>query len=359
MNDQRLAKLANILVNKSIAVKPMEKVWVRLFDPVGLPLAEEVAKAITRAGGLPYLDIGVERFSSWYMTHANDAQLSAEPKLFAFHANHFDKSVAIAADVNTSDMVNVDPKKLQLRAKLMEPHRAVISNKPWVLTHYPSAAMAQAANMNLEELEDFYFETTNQDWDKVEKEMKKLSEAMHDSEIHVIGEQTNLRLSSKGRKWIYDDWKANIPGGETFTAPVDNSVEGEVYFNYPLTRQGVTMRDIHLWFEKGVVVKATASDNQAYLEHILDTDKGARRLGEFAIGGNPGVTRYMNNVLFDEKMKGTIHMALGFAYPDCGGINKSAIHMDMIKDMRIKGSTLTANGKTILKEGKFVFAAKS
>src|SRR5579859_157254 len=352
MTDPRLTKLAKSLVTKSIAVKKMEKVWIRLTDPAGLPLAQEVVRQVILAGGLPYLDIAVEELGSWYMEHASDEQLKAKPELYAFQVKHFDKSVVIAADVNTSNMVNVDPKKIQLRARLLEPHREVISAKPWVLTHYPTPAMAQAANMNLEALEDFYFQTVNQDWSKIESEMKKLSKALTNAEIEIIGEKTHLKLSSKGRKWIYDDWKANIPGGETFTAPVDDSVEGEVYFNYPLTRQGVTMRDIHLWFEKGRVVKATASENQKYLEHILDTDNGARRLGEFAVGGNPGVTRYMSNVLFDEKMKGTIHMALGFAYPDCGGINKSAIHMDMIKDMRVKGSKLLANGKIIIQDGK-------
>ncbi len=354
MNDSRLTTLAHILVDKSVKVKPLEKIWIRVMDPVGLPLAKEVYKAVVEAGGLPHLDIGVEELGSWYFRHASDQQLTATPELYKFQVKHFDKSIVIAADVNTSNMVTVDPKRIQVRAKLMKPYKETISNKPWVLTNYPSPAMAQAANMNLEELEDFYFKSTNQDWTKIEAEMKKMSKALTNKEIEVIGEKTHLKLSTKGRIWVFDDWRANIPGGEVFTAPVDDSVEGEVYFNYPLTRQGVTMRDIHLWFEKGVVVKATASENQAYLEHILDTDVGARRLGEFAIGGNPGVPKYMNNVLFDEKMKGTIHMALGFAFPDCAGINKSAIHMDMVKDMRSAGSELRANGKIVLKNGKFV-----
>ncbi len=354
MIDQRLTQLADILVNKSIQVKRMEKVWIRLTDPIGLPLAQEVYKAVLQSGGLPSLDIGVETLATWYYRNANDEQIHAKPEMYAFQVNHFDKSVVISADVNTSDMVSVDPKRLQIRAKLAEPYKKIITDKPWVLTNYPTPAMAQAANMSLEDLEDFYFTSTNQDWSKIESQMKKLAKALTNKEVEVVGDKTHLKLSTKGRIWVYDDWTANIPGGEVFTAPVDNSVEGEVYFNYPLTRQGVTMRDIHLYFEKGKVVKASASDNQAYLEHILDTDEGSRRLGEFAVGGNPGVTKYMNNVLFDEKMKGTIHMALGFAYPLCNGINRSAVHMDMIKDMRSPGSELRANGKVILKNGKYV-----
>jgi aminopeptidase len=354
MIDQRLTQLADILVNKSIQIKKMEKIWIRVTDPIGLPLAQEVYKAVLQAGGLPSVDIGVESLSSWYYRNASDEQIHAKPEMYAFQVKYYDKSVVIAADVNTSDMVSVDPKRLQIRAKLAEPYKKIITDKPWVLTNYPTPAMAQAANMNLEELENFYFTSTNQDWSRIELQMKKLAKALTDKEIEVVGDKTHLKLSTKGRIWVYDDWTANIPGGEVFTAPVDDSVEGEVYFNYPLTRQGVTMRDIHLWFEKGKVVKATASDNEAYLEHILDTDEGSRRLGEFAIGGNPGVTKYMNNVLFDEKMKGTIHMALGFAYPLCNGINRSAVHMDMIKDMRPTGSELRANGKVILKNGEFL-----
>jgi aminopeptidase len=353
MTDPRLIELAKILVLKSIRVQPMERVWIRLFDPVGLPLAKEVYKQIVLAGALPYLDIAVEGLGSWYLEHANDDQLSAKPELYAFQANHFDKSVIIDAQVTKSDMVHADPKKIQQRAKLIEPYKKILTDKPWILTDYPTASLAQAAGMNLEELEDFYFQTTNQDWSSIEAEMKKLADALTDTQIELIGEKTHLKVSTKGRKWIYDDWKANIPGGECFTAPVETEVEGEVYFNYPLTRQGVTMRDIHLFFEKGLVVRATANANEAYLHHILDTDAGSRRLGEFAIGGNPGVTQYMDNVLFDEKMKGTVHMALGFAYTECGGVNQSAIHMDMIKDMRPDGSRLIANGKVILENGKF------
>ncbi len=353
MTDSRLIQLAQNLVNKSVSVKKGEKVWIRLSDPIGLPMAKEVYKQVILAGGLPYLDIAVEELGSWYYKNASDAQLKVEPDLYAFNARHFDKSIVIRSEVNARDMINVDPKKIQVRAKIIEPHHRIISKKPWVLTYYPTPAMAQAANMNLQELEDFYFSSVNQDWTEIEQQMKKLAKALTNKEIEVIGEKTHLKLSTKGRTWIFDDWKANIPGGETFTAPVDDSVEGEVYFNYPLTYQSVTMRDIHLFFEKGLVVKAEATENQAFLEHILDTDKGSRRLGEFAIGGNPGVTKYMNNVLFDEKMKGTIHMAIGFAFPDCGGINQSAIHMDMVKDMRLSGSKVLANGKEILVEGEF------
>ena len=354
MLDPRLRQLAHVMVDQSIKVQPLEKIWIRLTDPIGLPLATEVYKAVVEAGALPHLDIGVESLRSWFLRSANSQQINADPILYAFQAKHFTKSVVISANVNTNDMVNVDPKILQVRAKIMQPHQDIITAKPWILTEFPTPAMAQAAGMNLADLEEFYFQSTLLDWTKVEERMKKIAKVLKNAEIEVIGEKTHLRFSAKGRTWISNDWQANLPGGEVFTAPVDDSVEGEVYFNFPLTRHGVTMRDIHLWFEKGRVVKAEASANQKHLEHILDTDAGARRLGEFAFGANPGVTRYMDNVLFDEKIQGTIHMAVGFAFPECGGVNKSAVHMDMVKEMRLPKHEVKANGRIVLKDGQFV-----
>ncbi len=354
MTDPRLTTLATILVTQCIETKPMEKVWIRLTDSAGLPLAKEVYKQVILAGALPQLDIAAEGLGSWFLRHASQQQISAYPELFEFQAKHCDKSVMIVADQNLADLMGVEKNNLRIREKIVRPMKEIIMSKPWVLTYYPTASMAQGANMNLELLEDFYFTATNQNWSKVEKEMVKLVQKLKDADLHIVGEQTDLYMSTKGRVWIADDWKANMPGGEVFTSPIDNSVEGHVYFNYPLQRQGRMMRDIHLWFEKGQVVKATASENEDLLHHILDTDDGARRLGEVAIGGNPGIQEYMNNVLFDEKMKGTIHMAIGQSFKECKGVNTSAVHMDMIKNMRIKGSFVKANGEMVLKDGKFV-----
>jgi len=351
MTDPRLTTLAEILVKKSIAVQPMEKVWIRAYGIDGLPLVTEVYKQVVLAGALPGLDISSEGLSSWYLTHANKEQLSVAPTVFEMQAKYYDKSIAILAERTASDLSLVPVEVLREREKLHRPISQIIMSKPWVLTYFPTAAMAQTAGMNLEALEDFYFSSTNQDWLKIEKTMSSIAKKLTDAEIHVVGEETDLRLSTVGRTWIADDWKANMPGGEVFTSPVDDSVEGHVYFNYPLQRQGRMMRDIRLWFKKGKIVKATASENQEMLEHIIATDEGSYRLGEFAIGGNPGISQYMNNVLFDEKMLGTLHMAIGQSFEDCKGINASAVHMDIIKNMRVKGSYITANDVVILQDG--------
>src|SRR5258708_2936573 len=282
MNDQRLTQLAEILVRKCIDTKPMEKVWIRTTDPAGLPLLKEVYKQVVLAGALPTMDVGVEGLGSWFLANASKKQVDVPPDVMEFQAKRCDKSVMIVADVDKSDLIHANPDFLRLREKLSYPVRQIIMSKPWVLTEFPTAAMAQLAHLNLEELENFFFLATIQDWAKIETEMRLLAKKLNGAELHLVGENTDLRISTKGRVWIADDWKANMPGGEVFTSPIETKVEGHVYFNYPLMRQGKMMRDIHLWFEKGKVVKATASENEVFLHHILDTDEGSRRLGECA-----------------------------------------------------------------------------
>jgi aminopeptidase len=352
--DQRYEALAQILVQQCIAVKPGDKVWVTVQDTIGLPAAEAVVSQIIAAGGYPHIELGSERLREHVLERATLEQLVGNIDLFAFQTQHFDKRIVLEVEVNQASLARVDKKKLQDRDRALRPFSKLLLEKPWVYTCLPSPSLAQSARMSTAQLEDFYFNATVQDWPKEAVRMKHMAEQLENAQLHIVGEETDLHLSSQGRIWVWDDWKANMPGGEVFTAPVDNSVEGHVYFSFPLTRNGVVMRDIRLWFEKGVVVKATASEGQEYLEQLLDTDAGARRLGEFAIGGNKGVTSYMNNVLFDEKMYGTLHMALGHAYTDCGGVNSSALHMDIVKDMRLAGSEIRADEKVVLKDGEWV-----
>lgn len=355
MKDPRNAKLGAILVDYSLKVQPKEKIWIRVSSPLGLPLAREVFKSTLKSGGLPYLDIGDDLVAKSFVDMAEDHQLTAFPAIEKFVADWCDKSVVIVADNNTREMANADMAKLQSRAKILKPIRDITLKKPWVLTYFPTAAMAQDANMGLEEFQDFFYKACIKDWKKEQSRLQALAEKLNDAQlIEVHGEKTNLRLSAKGRVFVPCAGMYNMPDGEVFTAPVDDSVEGTVYFNYPLLRQGKMIRNIFLRFEKGKVVEARASEHERFLHHILDTDAGARRLGEFAIGTNANVRKYMHNVLFDEKMLGTVHMALGQAYEECNGVNKSTVHMDIVKDMTKKGSLVIADGKIILKEGKVV-----
>lgn len=355
MVDQRNVKLAEILVQYSIAAKSGEKIQIRVTSHLGLPLAREVYKKVLDVGAFPFLDISDEGVSKYFFDHANEEQLTAKPELAEFIANWADKSVIIVADINTHELAQANSANMLIRSKILQPIRSISMKKPWVLTYFPTPAMAQDANMGYEEFCDFFYSACIRDWKTEDVRLKKLAAMLNDAKvIEVEGEKTSLRLSAKGRVFIPCTGQYNMPDGEVFTAPVDDSVEGHVYFNFPLLRQGKMIRDIELWFEKGRVVKAKASENEDFLNEILNTDEGARRLGEFAIGTNPGIKNYMFNVLFDEKIQGTIHMALGEAYEECKGINKSAIHMDIIKDMKPKGSLVKVDGKVILKDGKLI-----
>ncbi len=355
MKDTRNEQLAEILVSYSIKAKKDEKVHVRTTSHLGLPLVREVYKKLIDVGALPHIDISDEGVSKYFFDHASDDQLTSKPEIQEFVANWAEKTVTIVADINTHELSNVDMKKMLMRSKVLKPIRDISMRKPWVLTYYPTPAMAQDANMGYDEFCDFFYNACIRDWKAEDKRLTKLAGMLNDANlIEVTGEKTNLKLSAKGRVFIPCTGQYNMPDGEVFTAPVDDSVEGTVYFNFPLLRQGKMIRDIELTFEKGKVVTAKASENEDFLHSILDTDEGARRLGEFAIGTNPGIQNYMYNVLFDEKIQGTVHMALGEAYEECKGINKSAIHMDIIKDMKPRGSMVKADGKVILNEGKLI-----
>jgi aminopeptidase len=352
MKDPRYQQLAEILVQQCIETRPGENIWIRALSPSSLVLAREVYKAIVLAGAIPMYDIIDDSVSAFFYKHANSLQLTQKPELTEFMANKADKIITIVAEDNKGELSAADPKKVLERSKLMRPVKELIMSKPWVLTYVPTPAMAQDAHMSMDDFEDFYFGATLRDWSEMENVMMTWKERLTGVKtLRVVGEKTNLTMSVEGRTWIADDWKANMPGGEVFTSPVAETVEGEIYFTYPLYKEGKIIRDIHLFFEKGRVVKATASENEEYLHHILDTDEDARKLGEVAFGGNPGITRYMFNMLFDEKMAGTMHFALGQGFSDCGGTTQSAIHMDIVKNMRLPGSEVYLDGKIFLRDG--------
>lgn len=359
MKDPRYTELARILVTECIEAQPGEHIWIRAISTESLMLAREVYRQIIAAGAFPLYDIQDDSVSSYFYKYANKDQLNHKPDVMEFMANLADKTITIVGEANKREMAEVDPKKILERSKLVRSVKNVIMSKPWVLTYVPTAGMAQDANMSQEDFEDFYFGATNRNWQEVQDKMQAYAEFLTDAkDIHIQGEKTDLHLSVSGRKWIFDDWKANMPGGEVFTSPIADSVEGEIYFSYPLLYQSKLIRDIHFTFEKGRIVKATATENEDVLHQILDTDADARRFGEVAFGGNPGIQRYMYSVLFDEKMAGTLHCAIGQGFKECGGETESAIHMDIVKDMTLPGSKITVDGKFFLQDGKVLLGKK-
>ena len=232
-----------------------------------------------------------------------------------------------------------------------------IIEKDWVLTYYPTDAMAQNSGMSLSELMKFYFKSTLIDYKEMEKKQKKLARRIDNGNtVHIVGYKTDLTLSIKGRTGHICAGQRNVPDGEVFTGPVEDATEGHIYFEYPGLYSGKEIHGIFLEFKKGKVVKATSESNESELEKVLTTDPGAKRLGEFAVGTNYGIKNFMKEILFDEKIGGTVHLALGRSYndPTGWGKNESAIHWDIIKEMRKNGAYVEIDGKKVLENGKLL-----
>ncbi|HUV47096.1 MAG TPA: aminopeptidase [Candidatus Bathyarchaeia archaeon] len=357
MVDPRIRKLAQVLVDYSVKVKKEDKVLIECSDPDGLPLAKELYKLIFLKRAYPYLLLGTEDLSYFYFKNATKEQLTKKPKIMDFIADWCDKSIRIKAAKNDRDLANIKPERILLRQKAIEKVHDKFLKKPWVVTYWPTESMAQSAEMSLDELEDFYFRSCLQDWQKIGQRLGKIKKIMDNAlKVEVVGEKTKLSFSLKGRLAMVCDGRYNMPDGEIFSAPLDGTMNGEIYFDFPTLRLGKEVRDIWLKFKNGKVVSSSASYNKDFLEKSLQLDKGSSKPGEFALGANFGITRFMQNTLFDEKIGGTIHLALGRAYDDKegGGENKSAIHWDLVKDMRKKGSRVVFDGKVVLKNGKLI-----
>ena len=351
--DPRIKELARILTDYSIKIKKGDKI-VLSFDAEAKALGLECYKNILKKGAFPVVHVGLPGFGYAYYSLASDEQLKSFPELAMHEVKSCQGHIGIGAEYNTKEFSNVDPKKFALRSKATQKvSDFAVNQNNWVGTEIPTQALAQDAEMSLEEFEDFVYSATNVDWAEESKKQDKLKAVLDKGEqVHIIGENTDLTFSIKGRQGIKCDGKRNMPDGEVFIAPVDDSAEGHIEYSFPIIRGGREVQGVKLEFKKGKVVKATAEKNEAFLKEMLETDEGAKRLGEFGIGLNFGITKFIKQLLFDEKIGGTIHLALGRAYKEGGGKNESAIHWDMIKDLRTTGKFLI-DGKVIMEKGEF------
>lgn len=358
--------LAKVMLNHSLHIKPKEKVLITVSNSAAFPLVKAIYIETLKMGAYPLLDTEIDvkvgrmnynGLTYQFFKHANEWQLSYIPEeIIKAKINWADAYIRIVAEDNLSELAQIDPAKLAERSKLIRPLvDPMIDSDRWILTYYPTAAMAQEAGMSIDEMAEFYYNACLVDYGKMEKGLKGLERVMDEGrEIHVVGQMTDLRVNIQGRLAQACYGERNIPDGECFLAPVTNGVNGEVYFELPTLAYGKEVRGIHLEFKDGKVVNAKAEHGDEALQQMLDTDPGARYLGEFAIGANFNITRGMMNTLFDEKIGGTIHMALGRSYREKrgGGENESAIHWDIVKDMRLPWSVLTIDDKIILQNGK-------
>jgi aminopeptidase len=366
MVDVRVEKLADVLVNYSVAVRPGDKVEIS-GDSAAAPMLLAIYKRVLQAGGHPLMRVNLEEQREIFLRYASDCQLRHIPEPVKLVIDTYDVSIAIEAAANTKALTNVDPAKMatvsQARTELMGTYmrRSSTGELRWTYALYPTNAYAQDAGMSLSEYEDFVYGACmpNMDdpvgyWQRLSARQQKIVDWLAGKEhVHVVGPETDLHLSIAGRTFINCDGKKNMPDGEIFTGPVEDSAEGHVCFSYPAIDQGREVAGVRLWFAKGKVVRASAEKDEPYLLQMLETDPGARYLGEFGIGTNEGITRFTRQILFDEKIGGSFHLALGAGWPESGGVNESAIHWDMICDLR-EGGEIWVDDELLYKGGGFV-----
>ena len=364
MIDPRVVKMADVLINYSIDIKPGDKLVI-YGTPAGAPLVREAFRAALRAGAHPVVRIALPGLDEILFVEASDEQLRFLPRITADEVEYFDARLAIRAAENTKSLSGADPKRIALHQqtvgglgkRVME--RAAAGELRWCGTLFPTEAHAQDADMSLADYEDFVFRSCLLDrddpaagWQAVRDSQQHIADYLmaHD-EIRIVAPGTEITYRVGGRTWINSDGKRNFPSGEVFTGPIEDSVEGHVRFTYPAIYNGREVEDVRLTFRAGKVVEASAGRGTEFLHAMLDTDPGARFLGEVAFGLNYGIQRFTRNILFDEKIGGTMHMALGRAYPETGGTNQSAIHWDLICDLR--EGEVYADGELCYREGKF------
>ena len=377
MRDQRLDKLAKVIVEYSAGVKAGQLVRLR-GDPVGLPLLEALYEAVLKAGGFPYLNCTPDSLAEIFYEHANETQLKYVNPVSQHEIETIDVSISLWAETNTKSLSRVDPKRQGIASAARKPIFKVFMERAareksdprrltWCGTLYPTLASAQDAEMSLKQYEDFVFRAGHLDkadpvaeWRRIEAQQQKVVDYLTGKKMlrFQTAAGTDLRVNVEGMRWINCAGHENFPDGEVFTGPnlkaADGGVNGVVRYSFPAVHNGREVHDIELTFEKGRVVKAKASKNEDFLIEMLDMDAGARNLGEIAIGTNYSITEYSKNTLFDEKIGGTFHAAVGAGYPESGNSNESGLHWDMVCDLR-RGGTIAVDGEVISRDGRFVF----
>jgi aminopeptidase len=301
------------------------------------------------------------------LAYGTDAQLDWLSPVRVDEIEGVDVRIGFYATWNTKSLTSVDPARQARFSRARRPlsdrtlERAARGELRWVLSAYPALAAAQDAAMSLEEYEEFVYTAAFLDRDDPVGEWRRFAERIESvaaflrarSELRIVAEDTDLTLGVSGRTWMASSGQENFPDGETFTGPVEDATEGTIRFTYPAVFQGREVHDVRLRFEAGRIVEATAARGQDFLDGMIGMDEGARRVGEFAFGLNDAVSVFTRNILFDEKIGGTVHLALGQAYPETGGLNKSALHWDMICDLR-QGGEVYADGELVYRGGRFL-----
>ncbi len=360
-------KYASVLVDYSTNVQKGDLVIIRAESVHAKDLVKAVYKRVIERGGHPLLRTAIADLAEIFIKNASDEQLDYIDPITKMEYEKVDKYISIGAPLNVKNMARADMKKLARRSAATKElseillKRSAEGDASWVIADAPTHALAQEAKMSLDEYSEFLFSACYLDLDDPVKKLKELDEMQtklveylnNVSEIRFVGEKTDITFSTKGRKWISCCGMNNYPDGEIFTSPVEDSANGQIYFDFPAIYRGNEAHKILLKIENGKVIEATAEKGEQFLNAMLDIDEGARFIGEIAIGTNDRIKEVTGNILFDEKIGGSIHMAVGASYPETGGENVSGLHWDIIKNMK-NGGEIYADGNLIYKNGMFV-----
>ncbi len=366
MPDPRITKLAELLTKYSLRVKKGDYCLIR-SSAIAEPIIQECYRHAIRAGAFVETAISIDGLSEIFYKEASRAQLEWISPTNERRYKKLDVLYGISADTNTRSLTNCDPKKMATRQAAHEELSQIFAQRSskgelrWVGTQWPTQANAQDAEMSLAEYQEFVFTAGHLDaedpiaeWKAISKAQQALKKTMDRAkEVRIVAKDTDLTFSCKDRTWENCDGKLNFPDGEVFTGPVEDSVNGHVRFSFPAVHGGREVTDVYLEFEDGKVVSASASKGEKFLKSMIEMDDGACRLGEAAFGTNYNITQYTRNTLFDEKIGGTIHLALGMGYPETGSTNRSGLHWDMVCDMR-DGGEIHVDGNLFQKNGAFL-----
>lgn len=367
MTDARVRRLAEVLVDYSLEVQPGQVVTIEATT-LAAPLVRELHACVIRAGGHPLTRLAIDGLAEDRLARGSDEQLDWVTPRYRADAEHTAARIAILSDFNTRSRSAIDPSRQARVARAVRPYRRRMFEREaagefrWVVSAFPTHALAQEARMSLDAYTDFVFAAGFLDrddpvaaWREAGSRIHELAERLQAvRELRIVGPGTDLTFSVEGRTWVASDGRANFPDGECFTGPVEDSAEGEVNFSYPAVFNGRSVEGVRLRFRAGEVVEAEATRGQEFLEEMLAMDDGARRLGEFSFGLNDAVTEFTGEVLFDEKIGGTVHLALGESYTETGGTNRSALHWDMVCDLRAGGKAY-ADGELVYRDGRFLW----
>jgi aminopeptidase len=366
MADPRVERLAEVAVSYSTGVREGDLVVVD-SSPLAAPLVREIYKQILGAGAYPLVHVTLEETQEALLREGSDEQLSFLSPARVEEIEAADVRIVLESEQNTRTLSGIAPARQAFFKRARKPlgdrlfERSAAGQLRWLVTLYPTQAAAQDAGMSLADYEDFVYRAGLLDRDDPVSAWRELGERLDrvaawldtKDELRVVADGTDLRLRVGGRRWVASRGRENFPDGEVFTGPVETSVEGTVRCSFPAAYQGQIVEDAVLRFERGEVVETGASRGLAFLREMLALDDGARRVGEFAFGMNEAVTEFTLNTLFDEKIGGTMHFALGKSYPETGGLNNSALHWDLVCDLR-EESEVYADGELVYRDGRFL-----